>query len=60
MPRRHIKKRTIDVALDVGMSDHQVTLPKQLLDKGLIEQHLFSLYYRRELETSKRGVSAKA
>ena len=42
----------------MGMSAHQATLPKQLWDKGLIEHNLFSMCYRRELGTSKRGVSA--
>lgn len=42
----------------MGMSQHEATLPKQLYDKGLIEHNLFAMCYRRELGTSKRGVTA--
>lgn len=42
----------------MGMSAHQATLPKQLWDKGLIEHNMFAMCFRRELGTSKRGVSA--
>jgi len=42
----------------MGMSAHQATLPKQLWDKGVIEHNMFAMCFRRELGTSKRGVSA--
>ena len=42
----------------MGMSAHPATLPKQLYDKRKIEHNLFALCYRRELGTSKRGVTA--
>lgn len=42
----------------MGMSAHQATLPKQLWDKGIIEHNMFAMCFRRELGTSKRGVSA--
>jgi len=42
----------------MGMSAHAATLPKQLYDKRISEHNLFALCYRRELGTSKRGVTA--
>jgi len=42
----------------MGMSAHQSTLPKRLFDKKMIEHNMFALCFRRELGTSKRGISA--
>jgi hypothetical protein len=42
----------------MGMSAHPATLPKKLYDQRKIEHNLFSMCYRRELGTSKRGVTA--
>lgn len=42
----------------MGMSAHSATLPKHLYDKRLIEHNMFAMCYRRELGTSKRGVTA--
>ncbi|GKY93887.1 hypothetical protein MPSEU_000355600 [Mayamaea pseudoterrestris] len=42
----------------MGLSQHQATLVKNLYDKRLIENNLFAMCYRRELGTSKRGVTA--
>jgi len=42
----------------MGMSAHPATLPKKLYDERKIEHNLFALCYRRELGTSKRGVTA--
>ena len=42
----------------MGMSAHPATLPKKLYDAGKIEHNMFAMCYRRELGTSKRGVSA--
>lgn len=42
----------------MGMSAHPATLPKKLYDAGKIENNMFAMCYRRELGTSKRGVSA--
>lgn len=42
----------------MGMSAHQSTLPKRLYDKKKIEHNMFALCFRRELGTSKRGISA--
>lgn len=42
----------------MGMSAHRATLPKQLYDKQLLEHNMFAMCYRRELGTSKRGVTA--
>jgi Xylanase inhibitor N-terminal len=42
----------------MGMSAHQVTLPKQMYDQGLLEHNMFGLCYRRELGTSRSGVLA--
>ena len=42
----------------MGLSQHQATLAKNLYDKRLIEHNMFAMCYRRELGTSKRGVTA--
>ena len=42
----------------MGMSAHPATLPKQLYDKRIIEHNMFAMCFRRELGTSKRGVTA--
>lgn len=42
----------------MGMSAHPATLPKRLYDAGKIEYNMFAMCFRRELGTSKRGVSA--
>lgn len=42
----------------MGMSAHPATLPKKLYDKRKIEHNMFAMCYRRELGTSKRGVTA--
>ena len=42
----------------MGMSAHEVTLTKQLWNKGVLEYNMFALCFRRELGTSKRGVAA--
>ena len=42
----------------MGMSAHPATLPKRLYDERKIEHKMFALCYRRELGTSKRGVTA--
>jgi hypothetical protein len=42
----------------MGMSSHSATLPKQLYDRKLLEHNMFAMCYRRELGTSKRGVTA--
>lgn len=42
----------------MGMSAHPATLPKQLYDRKIIEHNLFAMCFRRELGTSKRGVTA--
>ncbi len=42
----------------MGMSAHEATLAKQLYDHGKLEHNLFALCFRRELGTSKRGVTA--
>ncbi len=42
----------------MGMSAHPATLPKKLYDAKKIEHNMFAMCYRRELGTSKRGVSA--
>lgn len=42
----------------MGMSSHTATLPKQLYDQKLLEHNMFAMCYRRELGTSKRGVTA--
>lgn len=42
----------------MGMSAHPATLPKKLYDAKKLEHNLFAMCYRRELGTSKRGVSA--
>jgi len=41
-----------------GMSAHPATLPKQLYDRRILEHNMFAMCYRRELGTSKRGVTA--
>ena len=42
----------------MGMSAHEFTLTKQLFDQGKVEHNMFSLCFRRELGTSKKGVTA--
>jgi hypothetical protein len=42
----------------MGMSAHPATIVKQLYDKRIIEHNLFAMCFRRELGTSKRGVTA--
>jgi hypothetical protein len=42
----------------MGMSSHTATLPTQLYDRKLLEHNMFAMCYRRELGTSKRGVTA--
>jgi Eukaryotic aspartyl protease len=42
----------------IGMSMYDTTLAKQLYNKGRLEHNIFALCYRRELGSSKRGVSA--
>jgi hypothetical protein len=42
----------------MGMSAHPATIVKQLFDKHVIEHNLFAMCFRRELGTSKRGVTA--
>jgi hypothetical protein len=42
----------------MGMSAHPATLPKKLYDAGKIEHNMFAMCFRRELGTSKRGVTA--
>lgn len=42
----------------MGMSAHPATLPKKLYDERRIEHNMFAMCYRRELGTSKRGVTA--
>lgn len=42
----------------MGMSAHEMTITKQLYDQEKIQHKLFSLCFRRELATSKKGVTA--
>lgn len=42
----------------MGMSAHELTLVKQLYNAGKLEHNLFAMCFRRELGTSKRGVTA--
>jgi hypothetical protein len=42
----------------MGMSAHELTLPKQLYNAGKIEYNMFAMCFRKELGTSKRGVTA--
>ena len=42
----------------IGMSMYDTTLTKQMYNKGKLEHNIFALCYRRELGSSKRGVSA--
>jgi hypothetical protein len=42
----------------MGMSAHDMTITKQLYDQKKIQRKLFSLCFRRELATSRRGVTA--
>jgi hypothetical protein len=40
------------------MSAHETTLPKQLYNKRKLEHNMFAMCFRKELGTSKRGVTA--
>jgi hypothetical protein len=42
----------------MGMSAHEATLPKKLYNRNMLEHNMFAMCYRRELGTSKRGVTA--
>jgi hypothetical protein len=42
----------------MGMSAHELTLPKQLYNANKIQYNMFSMCFRIELGTSKRGVLA--
>ena len=42
----------------MGMSAHELTLPKQLYNKNKIQYNMFSMCFRKELGTSKHGVLA--
>jgi hypothetical protein len=42
----------------MGLSAHELTLPKQIYNTGLLEYNVFALCFRKELKTSKRGVTA--
>jgi hypothetical protein len=42
----------------MGMSAHETTLTKQLYNQGKLEYNMFGLCFRKELGTSKRGVTA--
>lgn len=42
----------------MGMSAHQFTLTKQMYDKKKVDHNMFAMCFRRELKTSKKGVSA--
>ncbi len=42
----------------MGMSAHELTLPKQLYNKRKIEYNMFAMCFRKELGTSKKGVTA--
>lgn len=43
-----------------GFSMFETTLVKQMYNQGILEHNVFALCYRRELGSSKRGVSAGA
>jgi hypothetical protein len=49
---------TIETDGIMGMSMFETTLAKQMYNKGRLEHNIFALCYRRELGSSKRGVSA--
>jgi hypothetical protein len=42
----------------MGMSAHELTLPKQLYNERKIEYNMFAMCFRKELGTSKKGVTA--
>jgi hypothetical protein len=42
----------------MGLSAHETTLPKQLYNQGKLEYNMFAMCFRKELGTSKRGVTA--
>eukprot|EP00980_Cylindrotheca_fusiformis_P028509 scaffold22607_cov123-Cylindrotheca_fusiformis.AAC.6 len=42
----------------MGLSAHETTLPKQLYNHGKLEYNMFALCFRKELGSSKRGVTA--
>ena len=42
----------------MGMSAHELTLPKQLYNDRKIEYNMFAMCFRKELGTSKKGVTA--
>ncbi|KAG7360040.1 aspartic peptidase domain containing protein [Nitzschia inconspicua] len=42
----------------MGMSAHELTITKQLYNAGKLEYNMFALCFRKELGTSKRGVTA--
>ena len=42
----------------MGMSAHEMTLPKQLYNKRKIKHNMFAMCFRKELRTSKKGVTA--
>jgi hypothetical protein len=42
----------------MGMSAHELTLTKQMYNVGKLEYNMFAMCFRKELGTSKRGVTA--
>jgi hypothetical protein len=42
----------------MGMSAHELTLPKQLYNERKIEHNMFAMCFRKELGTSQKGVTA--
>jgi hypothetical protein len=42
----------------MGLSAHETTLPKQLFNLGKLEYNMFALCFRKELGSSKHGVTA--
>ena len=42
----------------MGMSAHELTLTKQMYNAGKLEYNMFAMCFRKELGTSKRGVTA--
>ena len=42
----------------MGMSAHELTLPKQLYNERKVEYNMFAMCFRKELGTSKKGVTA--
>ncbi len=42
----------------MGMSAHELTLPKQLYNERKIEYNMFAMCFRKELGTSKKGITA--